>query len=88
LPIALLEALSYGLNVVASDIPSNMEVNLDEERYFELGNTKQLASRLKYWSERVPDGETRKATREWVVTTYNWPEIARNTLNVYNSVVS
>ncbi|MDA7922076.1 glycosyltransferase family 4 protein [Verrucomicrobiales bacterium] len=87
LPIALLEALSYGLNVVASDIPSNMEVNLDEERYFELGNTRQLASRLKYWSERVPDRETRKTTREWVVTTYNWPEIARNTLNVYNSVV-
>ena len=34
LPIALLEAMSYGLSVLVSDIPANLEVGLSKERYF------------------------------------------------------
>ena len=36
LPIAMLEALSYGLPVLASDIPANVEVGLPSEHYFPL----------------------------------------------------
>jgi glycosyltransferase involved in cell wall biosynthesis len=34
LPIALLEAMSYGLSALVSDIPANKEVKLPSERYF------------------------------------------------------
>ena len=36
LPIALLEAMSYNLNVLVSDIPANLEVGLKKENYFEV----------------------------------------------------
>lgn len=43
LPIAMLEALSYGLPVIASDIPANLEVGLPSEHYFPLGDVGALA---------------------------------------------
>lgn len=46
LPIALLEAMSYGVPVIVSDIPANLEVGLDKDRYFRLGNIGQLATML------------------------------------------
>jgi glycosyltransferase involved in cell wall biosynthesis len=44
LPIALLEALSYKLPVLVTDIPPHREINLERYRYFKLGNLKELAS--------------------------------------------
>lgn len=42
LPIALLEAMSYGLSVLVSDIPAKLEVNLNKKRYFKCGNIEDL----------------------------------------------
>lgn len=46
LPIALLEAMSYGVKVVVSDIPANLEVGLPKEDYFHCGNIDELADKL------------------------------------------
>ena len=45
LPIAMLEALSYGLPVLASDIPANLAVGLEPKDYFPLGDIPALARR-------------------------------------------
>lgn len=47
LPISLLEAMSYNLDVLVSDIPANLEVSLDQNDYFEVGNVKNLKEALK-----------------------------------------
>lgn len=46
LPIALLEAMSYQLPVVTTNIPANLEVGLDEACYHEVGDVKMLAEKL------------------------------------------
>jgi glycosyltransferase involved in cell wall biosynthesis len=86
LPIALLEALSFGLPVIASDIPANIEVGLSSENYVPVGNVAELASRLKSSALPLPDEEHKaraKRLRDWVKARYDWDAIAAQTLEVY-----
>lgn len=86
LPIALLEALSYGLPVIASDIPANLEVGLPAANYFPLGDAAALAQRLQALAAHGEDASARRQRREWVVSRYDWGDIARRTLKVYQRV--
>ena len=54
LPISLLEAMSYGLDVVVSDIPANRLPQLDGEDFFAPGDTDALASKL---NEKILRGQ-------------------------------
>lgn len=87
LPIALLEALSYGLPVVASAIPANLEVGLSTEHHFPLGDVEVLRQRLREFAGRPSTPAEREARRRWVVSRYDWQEIARRTLQVYRCAV-
>jgi glycosyltransferase involved in cell wall biosynthesis len=46
LPIALLEAMSWSLPVIVSDIPANLEIGLPAEVYFPTGNVAALAQKI------------------------------------------
>lgn len=86
LPIAMLEALSYGLPVIASDIPANREVGLDASCYFSLGNVTELAQRLRQFASHPSDIAKREAIRQRVTKKYDWRRVADQTLAVYVSV--
>lgn len=86
LPIAMLEALSYGLPVVASDIPANLEVGLPAEHYFPLGDVSALAAHLKDFAAQPLTVEERESRRAWVSGRFDWKDIARRTLKVYQAV--
>ena len=86
LPIAMLEALSYGLPVIASDIPANLEVGLDADHYFKLGNIDDLAAHLKDFSTQQLSAKQRSEIQKWVAERYNWAEIAAKTMQVYHSI--
>ena len=87
LPIAMLEALSYGLPVIASDIPANLEVGLPEEHYFPLGDVAALAGRLGEFAARPLIKEARESRRAWVSGRFDWKDIARQTMTVYQAVI-
>lgn len=87
LPIALLEALSYGLPVLASDIPANLEVGMPSEHYFPLGDTAALARGLRALAAAPFDTASVQARREWVAERYDWRRIAQQTLEVYRKAL-
>jgi len=80
LPIALLEAMSYDIPVVASDIPANLEIGLDESHYFPCGNIEKLAERLE---EKISLSQK----THYDMHLYDWDIIARQTGDVYIKAV-
>jgi glycosyltransferase involved in cell wall biosynthesis len=87
LPIALLEALSFGLPVLASDIPANLELGLAQNSYFPMGDTAVLAERLSSLAQMHQDEAACEGRRRWVHERYDWGRIAQQTRAVYSRVV-
>lgn len=77
LPIALLEAMSYSIPVIVSDIPANLEVGLPESDYFQMGNIDDLAQRLKTVIIE-PYNHV-----EYDMSKYNWDTIADQVSAIY-----
>lgn len=78
LPIALLEAMSYGCPVVVSDIPANREIDLPQDNYFPCGNIEVLAEKLK----EVVDAPYHKV--EYDMNKYDWDRIAQQVQKIYS----
>lgn len=74
-PIALLEAMSYRLPIVASDIPGARLVNLPDDRYAKAADADALATVIAaaVESQQQP---------VYDLTPYSWPAIAQKTLQV------
>lgn len=82
LPITLLEAMSYNRNVLVSNIPANLAVNLPDDCYYQLNDHSDLINQLtNKINERLPE-------RKYDLTSYNWNHIAQQTLDVYKKVMS
>lgn len=88
LPIALLEALSYGLPVVASNIKPNLEVELTPESYFPLGDTAALAESLAAATSQDDRVALRDRHRLKVTKKYDWESAANSTCALYQEVLA
>ena len=86
LPIAILEALSFGLRVLASDIPAHREMELPVDQYFSMGGIPELTGQLRRLSQDDWSIELRDRARAFVAQRYNWQSIARQTFDVYLTV--
>lgn len=84
LSISLLEALSYGLPVIASDIPANIEIGLKPSAYFELGNIEQMKQLLCQHAAQSVLPENKMHVRAWINSHYNWKNIAEKTVAAYH----
>lgn len=81
LPIALLEAMSYNLPVIVSDIPANKEVGLPSDAYFPTGNISSLQNKL----QKILSFPY--STVQYNMEKYNWDKIAEEVIKVYKEVL-
>lgn len=82
LPIALLEAMSYGVKVIVSDIPANKEVGLPESDYFPVGNVYALEEKLK-----AVIGQPLQHI-DYDMKKYDWEKIADQIKDVYSELAN
>ena len=88
LPIALLEAMSYGNCCVASDIPENLEAIEDYGYTFRNRDTDDLRKVLEELIEHPEKVEQKKeAAREHVLKNYSWDTIADQIEGLYFSLL-
>jgi len=80
LPIALLEAISYNLDVLVSDIPANREVDLEKRYYFKTGDINMLTHQLR---TRLENNNYKCDFKEIIQKKYNWQMIALQVLDAY-----
>jgi glycosyltransferase involved in cell wall biosynthesis len=86
LPISILEALSYGLPVIASDIPSNREIANCAIEYFPLGDINALRNLLN--GKVTAKFQTLRCVhvRSIIRSRFQWSDVAKKTYAVYRSI--
>ena len=87
LPIVLLEALSYGLPVLVSDIPSNLDVVSDPAHVFRMGDIPELIAKISVLTHLRLGAAEREVLRRDCARRYDWTEIARRTSAAYDELV-
>lgn len=87
MPIALLEALSYGLPVLASDIAANRELKLAPTDYFAMGDVDALATALDRKLSTPPHEDGTEDLIRQIQTDYSWKKVSERTAQVYHSVL-
>ncbi len=87
MPIALLEAMAYGLPVLASDIVANKELKLPDEDYFPLGDIEALAGAIAARIDDMPTEEAMRAQATAVGRAYSWSGIADRTALLYRRAI-
>ena len=80
LPISLLEAMSYDLPVLVSDIPANLEIGLPIESYFPAGNEEKLKEKLEKLVDTIP------IKQKYNLENYHWDNIAKQTIKTYEKI--
>lgn len=81
LPIALLEAMSYHLPVIVSNIPANLEVGLKKDVYFQVGNIKELTDKLRKNIDQP------YLPINYDMSKYNWDNIAEQVSEIYQKSI-
>lgn len=81
LSIALLEAMSYRLPVIASAIPANLEIDLPKECYHKVGDIDVLANML----SSLCSMSLHRVNYD--MNKYGWDNIVEQVVEIYNSVI-
>ncbi|OGQ98726.1 MAG: glycosyl transferase family 1 [Deltaproteobacteria bacterium RIFOXYD12_FULL_55_16] len=88
LPIALLEAMSYGLSTLVSDIPANLQVELPPERFFRCGDVEELGAKMRTFLQQVLPASEQQELKRIIQENYDWRKIAEQTVVVYKNASS
>ncbi|MBI5045182.1 MAG: glycosyltransferase family 4 protein [Candidatus Levybacteria bacterium] len=87
--LPILEAMSCGSLVVASDIPSLREIGKNGVMYIDPFNIQEISDKMRSIAQADRDDFKEIIERgKSIVKTYSWEKMAKETLKVYESCVS
>ena len=87
-PIVALEAMSYDLPILLSDIPANMEIASAGE-LFPVGDVDALKEKIARFIQNPPnyfDSKINETRRRRLIEEFDWDLIAQKTVEVYESL--
>jgi glycosyltransferase involved in cell wall biosynthesis len=86
LPIAVLEKMSHGKAVLASDIPEHLELVEDKGYTFRVGDVQDLMLQLYWCATHLAECEKYgERAKRYVEKHYLWDTVAKSTGNVYRA---
>ncbi len=80
-PLVMLEAMSYNLPLVVSDIPATHLVKINADDYAQPGNVEDFAQKIRLMLAR------QLGPVEYDLREYDWDRIAQQTLDVYRKAL-
>jgi len=86
MPIVLLEALSYGLSCIVTDIPGNRNVDLGIDRLYSAGDILGLTFKLGHFINHPLSSQAKQRQIDNSRRNYDWQDIADNTMAVYQMI--
>lgn len=88
MPLSLLEAMSYGLTCLVSDIPENVEVIKEHGITFKTGNHKSLENELIcFLINHQQSADMSSMIRNYIKTKFSWSETTNLTLQCYQKIL-
>lgn len=87
LPISVLEKMSHGKAVLASDIPEHLELVEGRGYTFRTGDVKDLMLQLYWMATHLKNCEKKGAVaKKYVESFYHWDTVAKNTGAMYRAL--
>jgi glycosyltransferase involved in cell wall biosynthesis len=83
LPIALLEAMSFNVDVLASNIPANLQIGLENTDYFNVGDENDLKDKI---LAKISVNRDRNYL-DHLTAKFNWDKIAEETYTIYKKLL-
>ena len=78
-PLVLLEAMSYGIDILASDIPASHLVELRKDDYYPCDDYRELSQKIK---QRMLN----PIKRAYRLEKYDWNQVGEKTIKIYESL--
>ena len=85
-PLVFLEALSYNLPILASNIETHKHIKLESYRYYTVDNVKELALKMRETFNFPYSKEETHLYKNLLENEYNWDKIARDTNTLYGAI--
>lgn len=83
MPISLLEAMSFGLRCLASDIPENTEACREYARYFKKSDVEDLRAKLEECINRPEVFKKKDAIMKYCYKRFNWNKVTGSSVRLY-----
>lgn len=87
LPITILEAMSYDLPLLVSNIPAHQELIINKDWVFPPGDKHKIKEMLSQFMDRPEKYKEDRLKKQQILDRLNWDKVSKETLSVYQSIL-